>query len=82
MAKFLQIIHANPVIWVLRYLGEGVYSDKSAHAQVVINCRNTDAPMCTLEDVLAYILGAPSIVDVMSYIMKTSKRKQEIKGLA
>ena len=31
-----------------------------------MNSRNTDAPMCTCEDVLAYILGAPSIDDVMS----------------
>ena len=44
-----------------------IYSDKLSHVQVVINCRNTDAQMCTCEDVLAYISGVPSIDDVMSY---------------
>ena len=42
------------------------YSDKLAHVQVVINCRNIDAQMCTHEDGLAYNTGAPSIDDVMS----------------
>ena len=44
-----------------------MYSDKLAHVQVVINCPYSVAQMCTREDVLAYILGAPSIDDVMSY---------------
>ena len=43
------------------------YLDKLAHVQVVINCRARDAPMCTSEDRLAYILGAPCFDDVMSY---------------
>ena len=42
-----------------------IYSDKLAHVQVVINCRNTDAQMCTCEDALAYISGALS--NVMSF---------------
>ena len=44
-----------------------IYLDKLAHLQVVINCRYSVAHMCTREDGLAYILGAPSIDDVMSY---------------
>ena len=44
-----------------------IYSDKLAHVHVVINCWARDAPMCTSEDGLAYILGAPFIDDVMSY---------------
>ena len=44
-----------------------IYSDKLAHVQVVINCRDRDVPMSTSQDVLAYILGAPFIDDVMSY---------------
>ena len=43
-----------------------IYSDKLAHIQVVINCQNIDAQMCTCGGGLAYILGALSI-DVMSY---------------
>ena len=41
--------------------------DKLSHVQVVFNCQNTEAQMCTREDALAYISGAPSIDDVMSY---------------
>ena len=44
-----------------------IYSDKLAHVQVFINCRNRDAPMCTSEDALAFILGALFIDEVMSY---------------
>ena len=44
-----------------------IYSDKLAHVQVVINCWNTDAPMCTREDALALISGVPSIDDVVSF---------------
>ena len=33
----------------------------------MINRRDRDVPMCTREDVLAYILGAPFIENVMSY---------------
>ena len=44
-----------------------IYSDKLAHIQVIINCQNIDVPMCTREDGLALIAGAPSIDDVMSY---------------
>ena len=43
------------------------YLDKLAHVQVVINCRDRDTPMCTCEDALAYILGAPLNDNVMSY---------------
>ena len=50
-----------------------IYLDKLSHVQVVINCRNIDAPMCTREDVLDYILGMPSIDDVMSYKLLTTK---------
>ena len=49
-----------------------IYSDKLAHGQVVINCRDRDAPKCTREDALAYILGAPFIDDVMSYNLLTT----------
>ena len=45
----------------------GIYSDKLAHIQVVINVPYFVAQLCTSEDGLAYILGAPSIDDVMSY---------------
>ena len=49
-----------------------IYSDKLAHAPVVINCQARDAPMCISEDGLAYILGAPFIDDVMSYNLLTT----------
>ena len=42
------------------------YSDKLAHVQVVFNCQYSVAQMCTCENGLANILGAPSIDDVMS----------------
>ena len=42
-------------------------SDKLAHIQVITNCPYSIAQMCTREDSLAYILGTPSIDDVMSY---------------
>ena len=44
-----------------------IYSDKLSRSQVVIKCLHSIAQMCTREDVLAYISGAPSIDDVMSY---------------
>ena len=44
-----------------------IYSDKLAHVQIVINCRERDAPMSTNEDALAHILGTPLIDAVMSY---------------
>ena len=44
-----------------------IYLDKLAHIQEVINCRYSISQMCTREDGLAYISGAPSIDDVMSY---------------
>ena len=61
-----------------------IYSDKLANVQAVINCRNAhvqvvinygniDAPMCTREDGFAYISGAPSIDDVMSYNLHTTQ---------
>ena len=41
-----------------------IYSDKLAHVQeVVVKCRYFIAQLCTREDGLAYILGAPSIED-------------------
>ena len=44
-----------------------IYSDKLAHVQVIINCPYFVAQLYTSEDGLAYILGAPSIDDVMCY---------------
>ena len=44
-----------------------IYWDKLAHVQVVINCWYSVAQMCTREDMLAHILGAPYFDDVMSY---------------
>ena len=44
-----------------------IYSDKLAHVQVVINCPYSVAQFCTREDGLAYIPGAPSIDDAMSF---------------
>ena len=44
-----------------------IYLDKLAHIQVIINCPYSVAQLCTREDALAYILGAPSIDDAMSY---------------
>ena len=44
-----------------------IYWDKLANVQVVINCRYLVAQLCTREDGLAYILGAPSIDDVVGY---------------
>ena len=49
-----------------------IYSDKLAHVQVVLISRTLDAQMCTREDELAYILGALSISDVMSYSLLTT----------
>ena len=49
------------------------YSDKLAQVQVVINCPNIDAQMCTRDDGLAYISGAPSIDDIMSYSLLTTQ---------
>ena len=46
-----------------------IYSDKLAHAQVVINCRYSVAQMCTCEDMLAHYLGAPFIDDIRRYKM-------------
>ena len=47
-----------------RICDEHLFS-KLAHVQVVINCQVRDATMCTREDGLAFILGAPFIDDVM-----------------
>ena len=49
-----------------------IYSDKLVHVQVVINCQYSVAQMCTHEDALAYILGAPFIDDIMSYNLLTT----------
>ena len=43
-----------------------IYSDKLAHIQVVINCRDSVAQMCTREDTLAHNLGVHYLDDVMS----------------
>ena len=43
------------------------YSDKLAHIQVVFNWPYFVAQSCAREDGLAYILGTPTIDDVMSY---------------
>ena len=48
-----------------------IYSDKLAHVQVIINCQYSVAQMITSEDVLAYILGMPSIDNAMSYNLLT-----------
>ena len=44
-----------------------IYSDKLRHVQVVINCLNSVAQLCTNKDTLAHILGVPSTDDIMSY---------------
>ena len=44
-----------------------IYLNKSAHVQDVINSGYSIAQLSTHEDWLTYILGAPSIDDVMSY---------------
>ena len=44
-----------------------IYSYKLAQVQVVINCSNSVAQMCTRDDTLAHNLGAPYIDDAMSY---------------
>ena len=61
-----------------------IYSDKLAYVQVVINCQNTDAQMCTLEDALAHISSAPSIDDIMaitgsqSFIIQMNHQKTRL----
>ena len=50
-----------------------INSDKLAHIQVDFNCRYSVAQMCTCEDGFAYILGGPSVDDVMSYNSLTTK---------
>ena len=49
-----------------------IYSDKLAHVQVVINCLYSVVQLCTSEDTLAYISGALSIDQVMSYNLLTT----------
>ena len=49
-----------------------IYWDKLAHVQVIINFPYSIAQMCTREDALAFILGAPSIDGVMSYNLLTT----------
>ena len=44
-----------------------IYSDKLAHVQVFINCRYSNAQMCTCEDTLAHYLGAPFIYVIMRH---------------
>ena len=44
-----------------------IYLDKFTHAQVFINYFYSIAYYCTGKDMLAHILGAPSIDDIMSY---------------
>ena len=44
-----------------------IFSDKLALVQFVINCLYSVAQMCIGEDTLAYVSGALSIDDVMSY---------------
>ena len=45
------------VIQIIHETVTSSFSDKLSHVQVVINCRNTDAQICTCEDALAYILA-------------------------
>ena len=49
--------------------------NKLSQVQVVINYQNTNAQMCTRKDALAYISGAPSIDDVMSFNSLTKIRE-------
>ena len=44
-----------------------IYTDKLAHVQVVFKCQYSVAQLCTREDWFAYISGAPSIDDIMTY---------------
>ena len=44
-----------------------IYSDKLAHVQIVINCRDSIAQICTYEETLAHNLGVLYLDDVMSY---------------
>ena len=44
-----------------------IYSEKLAHVQVAINYRYFMVQSCTSESGLAYISGAASIDDIMSY---------------
>ena len=52
-----------------------VYSDKLAHVQVVVNCRDSAAQMCTHEDTLAHNLGAPYLNDVVSHNSLTTQAR-------
>ena len=49
------------------------YSDKLAHTQVIINSIARDAPICTSEDGLTYILGMPYFDEVVSYNLLTTQ---------
>ena len=42
-----------------------IYTNKLAHVQVAINCQYSVVQMCTGEDTLAHILGAPYFDDVI-----------------
>ena len=55
-----------------------IYLDKLAHVQVVINCWFSVAQLCTREDMLAHILGALYIDDVMSYDSLTTENIKHI----
>ena len=49
-----------------------IYSEKLAHVQVVINCRNSVAHLCTREEKLAHNSGALYFDNVMSYYLLTT----------
>ena len=52
-----------------------IYSDKLAHVQVIINYRYSVSHMCTREDTLAHILGAPYVDDFMIYKLAHNNSK-------
>ena len=49
-----------------------IYSNKLAHVQVIINYQYSVSHMCTREDTLAHILGAPFVDDFMIYNLLTT----------
>ena len=56
----LAVKHLDNRLYILAYL------DKLAHVQVVINCRYSDAQLCTWEDIHARLFTLTVLDDVMS----------------
>ena len=71
MSNFKLVFSSNKNKLTFNYLclfrSPIIYSENLAHVQVIINSPYAVAQMCTHEDALAYILGAPFIDDIMSY---------------